>query len=67
MSVVIRGIDKPDSCRECMFLRRDLIHYGNCFLMENEYKEYFYDEQYEHCPLIWIPDSIDEGENGADS
>ena len=43
MSVVIRDMEKPDSCQGCMFEN------GDCMIQGQEYETY--EEQYANCPL----------------
>ena len=61
MSIIIKGIEMPESCRECPFE----MYYMNCGetkcratnrILANDYKPIPFEERAEDCPLVEVKD-----------
>lgn len=55
MSVIIKGMEIPESCDKCPFGSWTDATYFHCFSMEDEY-EMQHGDRLDDCPLIEIPE-----------
>lgn len=61
MSVLIPGVGKPSRCEMCVLLDKSTAFWGDCKVQEQEWGSLA--EQYQHCPLVWIPDPLPDKED----
>lgn len=52
MSVIIKGMEMPPSCSECLFVRLGSYEYILCYLLDEEGN---YLSRLKNCPLVELP------------